>query len=66
MLDGGSASTEVLKFICGVSYKLEALGISTKLGDQGLFLPVLMFTGKQLVICITEKTCKDSVFRNVS
>lgn len=41
-------------------YWLEASGISIKLGDQGLFLPVLMLVGKQLVCCITEETYKDS------
>lgn len=46
-------------------YRLEASGISIKLGDQGLFLPVLMLVGKQLVICITEKTYKDSGSRMV-
>lgn len=60
----GPPSTEVLKFIhsfCSFQYQLEASGISIKLGDQGLFLPVLMLVGKQLVICITEKTYKDSM-----
>lgn len=41
-------------------YWLEASGIFIKLGDQGLFLPVLMLVGKQLVCCITEETYKDS------
>lgn len=60
----GPPSTEVLKFIhsfFSFQYRLEASGISIKLGDQGLFLPVLMLVGKQLVICITEKTYKDSM-----
>lgn len=64
---GETPSTEVLKFICrGFFYWLEASGISTKLGDQGLFFSVLLLAGKQLVICITEKPHKDSKFRNVS
>jgi len=62
----GAPATEVLKSICRVFYRLEASGIFTKLGDQGLFLPVLMLAGKQLVVCVTEKTHKDRMFRNVS
>lgn len=57
----GSVKVYSQLFFFSFQYRLEASGISIKLGDQGLFLPVLMLVGKQLVICITEKTYKDSM-----
>lgn len=60
MGDSIHRSVQVYSQLFFFQYWLEASGISIKLGDQGLFLPVLMLVGKQLVFCITEETYKDS------